>query len=309
MSNRVLIAAPVHEVLVNGLNSAGYECVVIEKIGQKEATEFVRDCVGIVTSTRLQIDKAMIDAAPHLKWIGRMGSGMEVIDVPYAQSKGVKCYSSPEGNSNAVAEHTLGMLLALNKNIIKSRQEVIEGDWKREANRGMELDGKTVGIIGLGNTGRAFARKLSGFDVEILAYDKGLPDDVPENVHMCEGLDVIFDNADIISFHVPLQEDTLHYVNNVFVSRMKKPFVLLNNSRGKVMDVNAVYEGLESGKILAAGLDVWEEEPISAMSDSMRECLVKTAGLPNVVVTPHIAGYTREALYKMSDILLRRIVI
>lgn len=308
MIGKVLVAAPVHRVIIDGLTEAGYECIVNEKIEQEAAIKMAAECTGIVTSTRLQINKELIDNAPGLKWVGRMGSGMEVIDVPYAEQKGISCYSSPEGNSNAVGEHALGMLLSLNKKIVISNAEVKTGQWKRTQNRGIELEGKTVGIIGFGNTGRAFARKLQGFDVKILAYDKLTPENVPEYVQVCESLNIIYDKADIISFHVPLQKDTFFYMDEQFINSMKKPFILVNTSRGKVIDTDDVLKGIDEGKISGVCLDVWEEEPISKMSERVRNNLEKMVMLPNVIITPHIAGYSHEALYKMSKILLDRIV-
>lgn len=308
MTGKVLIAAPVHSILTRWLGANGYDCIIQEKITQDEALALVGDCVGIITSTRLQIDKQLIDAAPGLQWVGRMGSGMEIIDLEHAARKGIACYSSPEGNRNAVAEHALGMLLALNKKIIRSNNEIKEGIWLRDENRGVELDGKTIGIIGFGNTGSAFARKLYGFDVKILVYDKYKSDIAPKYMEECKNMDAIYEEADIVSFHVPLQYDTLNYVNNSFVERMKKPFILINTSRGKIVETKALYDGLMSGKISGACLDVWEEEPISAMSTDIHLYLQKTAALPQVIITPHIAGYSTEALYKMSKVLLDRIV-
>ena len=259
MSKKALVAAPVHPVLVETLEQHGFQCHIQEKIGREEAMEILKDCDGLVTSTRLLIDKEIIDAAPELKFIGRMGSGMEIIDVPYAKSKGIACYSSPEGNRNAVAEHALGMLLALNKKIIKSNNEVREGIWKREDNRGVELEGKTIGIIGFGNTGGAFAKVLSGFDVNTLVYDKYNRGNTPSYVKECDTLEEIFEQADIISFHVPLTNKTVHYMDKTFVERMRKPFILINTSRGKVVDTEALSDGLSAGKISGACLDVWEE--------------------------------------------------
>lgn len=308
MSKKALIAAPVHSVLVETLEQQGFQCHVQEKISREEAIEILRDCDGLVTSTRLLIDKEIIDAAPKLQFIGRMGSGMEIIDVQYANSKGIACYSSPEGNRNAVAEHALGMLLALNKKIIKSNIEVKAGIWKREENRGIELEGKTIGIIGFGNTGSAFAKILSGFDVNTLVYDKYNTENTPSYVNRCDALDEIFEKSDIISFHVPLTDETYEYVNEELIKSMKKPFVLLNTSRGKVVKTAAVLEGLKSGKISGVCLDVWEEEPISKMSETAKNNLQIMAEMPQAIITSHIAGYSVEALYKMSKILVDRIV-
>jgi D-3-phosphoglycerate dehydrogenase len=303
-AKKVLIAAPVHNCLTDGLRSMGYELVIKEKITQEEALTLVKDITGIVTSTRLNIDKALIDAAPLLKWVGRMGSGMEIIDVAYAQTKGIGCFSSPEGNANAVAEHALGILLSLNKNIIKGDSELRKGVWKRDDNRGNELEDRTIGIIGFGNTGRAFAKKLQGFDVKILAYDKYNSQEYPSYVTQCDSLEAIYSEADIISFHVPLQPDTRHYFSADFIQKMAKPFVLINTSRGAVVDTVALVNGLQHGKITGACLDVFEEEPIDIANDNLKQIVNRS----NVVLTPHIAGYSHEAVYKMSMTILQKIV-
>lgn len=304
---KVLIAAPVHPVLTDGLNAAGYNCHVEENIVQAQAYELLHDCVGVITSTRLQLDKVLLDQALKLKWIGRMGSGMEVIDLPYAASKGIACYASPEGNCDAVGEHALGMLLSLLHRIAWSNAEMKEGIWLREENRGYELGGKTVGIIGYGHTGRAFAKKLQGFDVRLLIYDKYSTGDIPPSM-LCTSLEAIFVHADILSFHVPLQADTRHYFNPEFLDHMQRPFILVNTSRGPVVDTHALIKGFAEGKIIGACLDVFEKEPVSGYDENMKSELNILFHDPRVVVTPHIAGYTHDALYKMSSILLRKIV-
>jgi D-3-phosphoglycerate dehydrogenase / 2-oxoglutarate reductase len=306
---KVLIAAPVHAVLATGLREAGYELIFEEQITQERAYFLIKDCVGVVTSTRLQLDASLIDAAPLLQWIGRMGSGMEVIDVMHAQQRGIRCFSSPEGNSNAVAEHALGMLLSLTKRITWSHHEVQQGKWLREENRGIELAGKTVGIIGFGHTGRAFAKKLSSMDMRILAYDKYQRGDLPPYVEGCNDLSLIFEHAQIVSFHVPLQADTSDYFNDAFLSAMRQPFILINTSRGRVVNTPVLHEGLISGKIMGACLDVIEGEPLDKMTPVQLSVLQSMMRLPQVIVTPHIAGYSVEALYKMSTVLLDKIVI
>ena len=306
---KVLIAAPVHNVLLQGLADRGYECVVREKISQQEAFGLIADCVGVITSTRLQLDKALLDAAPLLRWIGRMGSGMEVIDVPYAMARGIKCVSSPEGNSNAVGEHAMGMLLSLIRRIGWSHREMMDGQWLREENRGSELEGKTIGIIGLGHTGRSFARKLQAFDMRILAYDKYKGHDVPAYIEPCADLTAIFRDADIISFHVPLQEDTRHYFNHDFLRQMQRPFVLVNTSRGPVVDTLALADGIAQRRILGACLDVFEEEPVNKLDAQRKKILDDLAATPQLVITPHIAGYTAEALFKMSRTLYQKLFV
>ncbi len=303
----VLIAAPVHKVLTDGLAAMGHTCVHHENITQGAAFELIKDCVGVITSTRLQLDKELLDAAPLLQWIGRMGSGMEVVDLEYAAAKGVRCFSSPEGNRNAVGEHALGMLLSLVHRISWSNAEMKDGTWRRDENRGIELEGRTVGIIGCGHTGQAFARKLQGFDVRILAYDKYNCDGIPGFIEPCKALDTIYNDADIISFHVPLQQDTIHYFNSTFVQAMRKRFILINTSRGQVVDTIALNNGIASGKITGACLDVFEQEPVGKMQGAAGEAFKHLLHLPNVVMTPHIAGYTFDALYKMSRVLLDKL--
>ncbi|MCB0697615.1 MAG: hydroxyacid dehydrogenase [Chitinophagaceae bacterium] len=309
MRGKVLIAAPVHDILTDGLIDRDYELIVREKITQNEAKNLLKGCTGIVTSTRLIIDRELLDSAPDLKWVGRMGSGMEIIDLEYAKSKGITCFSSPEGNRNAVAEHAMGMLLSLTKKIRKSSNEVIDGKWLRDENRGEELEGKNAGIIGFGHAGSCFAKKLAAFDVKIYAYDSSEEILLPEYVERCPSLEKIFETCDIISFHVPLTNKTVHYMDKTFVERMRKPFILINTSRGKVVDTEALSDGLSAGKISGACLDVWEEEPITAMTPRMKDYLHKISQLDQVIITPHIAGYSHEALYKMSKVLLDRIVM
>ncbi|XZF13573.1 NAD(P)-dependent oxidoreductase [Chitinophagaceae bacterium MMS25-I14] len=305
---KVLIAAPVHPVLTQGLTDAGYEYIIREKITQPEAAEIIKDCVGVVTSTRLQLNRELIDKAPELKWIGRMGSGMEVIDVPYATSLGIRCFSSPEGNCNAVAEHALGMLLGITKRIEWSHRQVQEGLWLRDENRGTELEGKTIGIIGYGHTGRAFARKLLAFDMNILAYDVDPEVAVQDGVTLCS-LGEIYERAEIVSLHLPLRDDTQHYFNEAFLEKMQHPFWLINTSRGSVADLNAILHGLENGKILGACLDVLEGEPLEKMPEYLKDIVKKIIQLPQVIITPHIAGYSHEATYKMSYYLFSKIVM
>lgn len=307
MKPKVLIAAPVHPLLTEGLELLGYQLLIHENCTQTLGEELIKDCIGVVTSTRLIIGKELIDAAPKLRFVARMGSGMELIDVPYAEQKGIRCVSSPEGNCNSVAEHALGMLLCLNKNIAKSHQEIANGQWLREENRGTELEGKTIGIIGYGNTGKAFARLLSVFGMRILVYDKYVPIAPEAHIEVCNNLNPIFENAEILSFHIPLANENYHLLNDNFVQKMKNSFVLINTSRGTVVDNKKVINWLENGKIIAAGLDVWEQEPMSQMSLEYRNALNNLVKHPNIILTPHIAGYSHEALYKMSQILLERI--
>lgn len=308
MKGKVLIAAPIHEVLAQGLATAGYSLVRKEQISQSEAKEILQDCVGVVTSTRLQIDADLIDAAPQLAFIARMGSGMEVIDVPYAQSKGIRCIGSPDGNANAVAEHALGMLLAFNKRMIASNQDLKHGLWLREEHRGEELEGKTIGIIGYGHTGKALARLLAGFGMRILVYDKYVLPSAASHIEVCTSLAQLQQEVDILSLHVPYAADTFHMIDDAFLLNMAKPILLVNTSRGTVIDNQCLLPMLQRGRLRGLLLDVWEEEPFSKMSITNKQIFNELVTLPNVFITPHIAGYSFEALYKMSLRLLEQIM-
>lgn len=305
-SGEVLIAAPVHPVLTEGLERMGYRLRLFPEIRAVEAGERLKGCVGIITSTRIQLSRELLDQNPQLAWIGRMGSGLEVIDIAAAAEKGIAVFASPEGNCNAVAEHALGMLLSLLKKIPSSAAEVGQCMWRREENRGEELEGKTLGLIGFGHTGRAFARLLRGFDVEILAYDPYTRQEFPENVKSAT-LAEIQTRADVVSFHVPIRVDTHYYFNEAFLEALRKPVVFINTSRGEVVQSGVLEAGLISGKVKAAALDVWEGEPLPKMPEAERSRLLRLAQKDNVLITPHIAGYSSEALYKMSLALLTKL--
>jgi D-3-phosphoglycerate dehydrogenase / 2-oxoglutarate reductase len=308
---KVLLIDSNHNVLHELLTAAGFDCDQFWDKDTDELKTLIPDYEVIVLRSKFRISKEIIDSAKKLKCIGRAGAGMENIDVEYAESKGIKCVHAPEGNRVAVAEQAIGMLLMLFNNLKRADEEVRKGIWLRHENRGVELCGKTVGIIGYGNMGSAFAQRLSGFECNVIAYDKYKKDFGNEFVKEV-GLDEIKKESDILSLHIPLTEETKYLVNGSFIRSFSKNFYLINTARGKCLNTPDLVNEIRSGKISGACLDVLEYETGSFENldaSSLPEPMQFLIRSDKVVLSPHIAGWTHESNYKISKILAQKIIM
>ena len=299
-----------HPVLISMLTTAGFQNEENYSASKEEIEDIIASYEGIVIRSRFKIDRKFLDSAKNLKFIARVGAGLESIDEEYAESLGVKLIAAPEGNRNAVGEQALGMLLSLFNNLVKADREVKNGQWNRESNRGIELDGKTVGIIGYGNMGKAFAKKLQGFDCEVLCYD--IKSDVADENATQVSLEQLQENSDVLSLHTPWTPLTDKMVNEEFINSFSKPFWLINTARGKSVVTIDLVKALKSGKILGAGLDVLEFEKSSFEtlfdSENFPHSLNELFKMDNVILTPHIAGWTVESKIGLAQVIAEKII-
>jgi D-3-phosphoglycerate dehydrogenase len=304
MKKNILIVDDIHPIFIEQVEAFGYTCDYRPIIKVDEAMEIINQYEGIVIRSKFNIDRKVIDLAMQLRFVCRAGAGMDNIDEVYAAEKNLFLINAPEGNMDAVGEHAVGMLLSLMNNFRNADMEIRNGIWDREGNRGYELKGKTAGIIGYGFMGKSFARKLSGFGVNVIAYDKyktGFSDEFTREVSMEE----IVKHSDVLSIHVPLTKETDGFINEEYFYHFKKPIFFLNTSRGKTAKVKAVIDAVKSGKILGAGLDVLEVEKFPSLAEQEWFDELKQSG--KVLLTPHVAGWTFDSYRKISEVMAQKL--
>jgi len=310
MANSILIVDEVHQILLEMLDEKAISYKYLPKINLSEAKEITSNYIGIIIRSKFKIDKEFIDLSQKLKIIGRVGAGLENIDLEYCKEKNIKVVNSPEGNRDAVGEHAIGMILSLFNKLKQADLQIREGVWNRETNRGIELAGKTVGIIGYGNMGSAFAKKLLGFDVNVIAYDKyktNYSDDYVKEVSLNE----IFEKTDILSLHTPLTEETKYLINSEFVKKFKKPIYIINTARGQSLNISDLVRDLKNKKVLGACLDVLEYEKLNfenIANNNSSESFTYLLKSDNVILSPHVAGWTNESYVKISKVIAEKFI-
>lgn len=305
MKNNILIVDDVHPIFMEQAEARGYQCDYRPTIKAEEALQIIGDYAGLVIRSKFLVTKQVFDIATSLRFVCRAGAGMDNIDEAYAIQKGITLINAPEGNSDAVGEHAIGLLLSLMNNLNRGDAEIRAGKWDREGNRGHELKGKTVGIIGYGHMGHSFARKLSGFQVDVIAYDKyktGFSDRYAREVSM----EQIIKHSDVLSIHVPLTAETNGLVDDEYLFHFKKPIFFINTSRGKTAKVSAVLNAIKQGKIIGAGLDVLEVEKFPALTEQAWFDELRQSG--KVILSPHVAGWTFDSYRKISEVMAEKLI-
>jgi len=306
---KIIIIDKVHEFLAETLRKAGFEVDDKQNINVNDILDILPNYEGIIIRSKIKLTKEILSKLPNLKFIARVGAGMESIDEEAANELNIKLLNAPEGNRDSVGEHAIAMILNLFNKICIANSEVKSGIWQREPNRGIELMGKTVGIIGYGNMGKAFAQRLTGFGVKVIAYDKYKNNFSDE---FCKQVDLkdIFDKTDILSLHVPLTDETFYMINDKFIEKFKKSFYIINTARGKVINTKDLVKNLKSNKILGAALDVLEYEKISfeklSLNDNEEINFLKNAD--NIIMSPHIAGLTHDSNFKLAKVTAEKII-
>lgn len=303
MSRKILIVDDLHPLFKETAEKAGFIVDDFPQFTREETLNVIADYEGLAIRTKFKVDKGLMDKAPRLRLIARAGAGMDNIDEEHAAAKGITCINAPEGNCDAVGEHAVGMLLSLTNNLRKGDWEVRNKIWDREGNRGFELKGKTIGIIGCGFMGRSFAQKLKGFEVSVLAYDK-YKSSFGDAFCREAGMEEIFSQSDVLSLHIPLTAETRQLVNEEFLSSFQKPIFLLNTARGEIVNTQAVLNAIKDGKILGAGLDVLEVEKFPALAE--QPWFQELISNGKVLLSPHVAGWSFESYRRISEVLAEK---
>ena len=305
---KILIADDLHENIFPMLSELGFEVNYKPDITRFEILEIIKDYEGLIIRSKTRVDKEFLAHCEKLEFIGRAGAGLDLIDLEEVKVKNIKVFAANEGNAVAVAEHTIGMILMLFNKLNYADSEVRQRVWEREKNRGVELAGMTIGIIGYGNMGIALAQRLMGFEVKVLAYDKIEKKAYEYGLYSEKAtMNDIFEESDLVSIHVPLTDETRMMVNDDFIQKFKKNIFLVNTSRGEVASTSSILKGLQSGKIRGACLDVLENEKLSALTPKQEEVYSQLFKLKNVILTPHIAGWTVESYRKINEVLINKI--
>jgi len=303
---KILIIDDMHSSITPLLENAGFQVDYRPEITRPEIEEIVAEYEGMLIRSKTPMNRALLEKAVKLKFIGRAGAGLDKIDLEYIEEKGIQLFHAPEGNRDAVGEHAIGMLLALFNNLNKADKEVRKGIWDREGNRGEELEGKTVGIFGYGNMGQAFARRLSGFGVKVLAYDK-YRENYSDSYANEASFEEIQEQADVLSIHVPLTEETRDFFTTEVLNGFKKPFYLINTARGEVISLDTLNNALSEGVLKGALLDVLENEKLHMLNAAQKISFERLVERDNVLFTPHIAGWTFQSYEKINQVLVAKI--
>jgi D-3-phosphoglycerate dehydrogenase len=307
MKKRILVTDEVHREMLNGLQAMGYDVDYIPESTYEEVKKIAHQYAGLIINSKINCDSSFLDSAEKLEFIARLGSGMEIVDVDKAASRHIAVFSAPEGNALAVAEHALGMMLSLNNRLNSADREVRQGIWRRAANRGIALSGSKVGIIGFGHTGSALAGIMKGFRCNIMAYDKFAPWKINPELAESVSLDTLLRTSDVVTLHVSHPVQNHHFANEAFFDAMKPGALLINTSRGKVVDTKALLNALRKEKLRAAGLDVFENEKPETYSSEEQAVYDALYSMDQVLLTPHIAGWTEQSLLRITEVLLQKI--
>ncbi|MDO1447633.1 2-hydroxyacid dehydrogenase [Rhodocytophaga aerolata] len=302
----ILVVDEMHPSLLPMLSAKGIQADYKPAFVRKDILENIAPYDGIIIRSKTVIDEEILSRATNLKFIGRAGAGLDQMDLEAIEKRNIQVFNAPEGNRDAVGEHALTMLLCLFNNILQADKEVRAKNWKREANRGIELGGRTVAIIGYGNTGNAFARRLSGFNCRVLAYDKYLS--TYTNSYAQEAtMEQIFEQADVLSLHIPLTPETLKLVNTEFINRFRKNIFIINTARGEIISLPDLAKAVEAGKVRGACLDVLENEKLQTLTDVQEQAFSFLSGVQNVIFSPHVAGWTHESYVRINEVLVEKI--